>query len=148
MIPVTPSSKKEKEDGTSQAQKILLTWLSQDLSLFPKVAKFVTPDDFVEEPFHEVAVKLYAQLEEGRLNPASIISTFDNEEEQRKVASIFSRELAEELSDMERARALNQTVQKIKKNSLDVRSRNVTDMSELQKIIKEQKEIQNIQIHL
>lgn len=146
--PVTPSSKKEKEDGTSQAQKILLTWLSQDLSLFPKVAKFVTPDDFVEEPFHEVAVKLYAQLEEGRLNPASIISTFDNEEEQRKVASIFSRELAEELSDMERARALNQTVQKIKKNSLDVRSRNVTDMSELQKIIKEQKEIQNIQIHL
>ena len=146
--PVTPSSKKEKEDGTSQAQKILLTWLSQDLSLFPKVAKFVTPDDFVEEPFHEIAVKLYAQLEEGRLNPASIISTFDNEEEQRKVASIFSRELAEELSDMERARALNQTVQKIKKNSLDVRSRNVTDMSELQKIIKEQKEIQNIQIHL
>ncbi len=146
--PVTPSSKKEKEDGTSQAQKILLTWLSQDLSLFPKVAKFITPDDFVEEPFHEVAVKLYAQLEEGRLNPASIISTFDNEEEQRKVASIFSRELAEELSDMERARALNQTVQKIKKNSLDVRSRNVTDMSELQKIIKEQKEIQNIQIHL
>lgn len=144
----TSSSHKEKEDGISQAQKILLTWLVQDMSLYPKVAAYLSPDDFVEEPFHDVAVRLYEQLDNGQINPAAIISAFDDGETQKKVASIFNRELAEELSDSERERALNQTVKKIKKNSLDIKSRSVTDVAQLQNIIKEQKEIQNIQIHL
>ena len=144
----TSSSHKEKEDGISQAQKILLTWLVQDMSLYPKVAAYLSPDDFIEEPFHDVAVRLYEQLDNGQINPAAIISTFDDGETQKKVASIFNRELAEELSDSERERALNQTVKKIKKNSLDIKSRSVTDVTQLQNIIKEQKEIQNIQIHL
>ncbi len=144
----TSSSRKEKEDGISQAQKILLTWLVQDMSLYPKVAAYLSPDDFIEEPFHDVAVRLYEQLDNGQINPAAIISTFDDGEAQKKVASIFNRELAEELSDSERERALNQTVKKIKKNSLDIKSRSVTDVAQLQNIIKEQKEIQNIQIHL
>lgn len=141
-------SKKEKEDGISQAQKIFLTWLVQDELLFQKVSGVIGPQDFIEEPFHSIAVKLYGQLKQDKLNPAAIISTFDNEEDQRKAASIFSSELNEELSVSERERALNQTVQKIKKNSLDVRSRSVTDVAELQKIMKEQKEIRNIHIHL
>ena len=144
----TSSSHKEKEDGISQAQKILLTWLVQDMSLYPKVAAYLSPDDFIEEPFHDVAVRLYEQLDNGQINPAAIISTFDDGETQKKVASIFNRELAEELSDSDRERALNQTVKKIKKNSLDIKSRSVTDVAQLQNIIKEQKEIQNIQIHL
>lgn len=144
----TSSSHKEKEDGISQAQKILLTWLVQDMSLYPKVAAYLSPDDFIEEPFHDVAVRLYEQLDNGQINPAAIISTFDDGETQKKVASIFNRELAEQLSDSERERALNQTVKKIKKNSLDIKSRSVTDVAQLQNIIKEQKEIQNIQIHL
>lgn len=144
----TSSSHKEKEDGISQAQKILLTWLVQDMSLYPKVAAYLSPDDFIEEPFHDVAVRLYEQLDNGQINPAAIISTFDDGETQKKVAAIFNRELAEELSDSERERALNQTVKKIKKNSLDIKSRSVTDVAQLQNIIKEQKEIQNIQIHL
>ena len=119
----TSSSHKEKEDGISQAQKILLTWLVQDMSLYPKVAAYLSPDDFIEEPFHDVAVRLYEQLDNGQINPAAIISTFDDGETQKKVASIFNRELAEELSDSERERALNQTVKKIKKNSLDIKSR-------------------------
>lgn len=141
-------SKKDKEDGISQAQKIFLTWLVQDELLFQKVSGVIGPEDFIEEPFHSIAVKLYEQLGQDKLNPAAIISTFDNEEDQRKAASIFSSELNEELSVSERERALNQTVQKIKKNSLDVRSRSVTDVAELQKIMKEQKEIRNIHIHL
>ena len=108
----TSSSHKEKEDGISQAQKILLTWLVQDMSLYPKVAAYLSPDDFIEEPFHDVAVKLYEQLDNGQINPAAIISTFDDGETQKKVASIFNRELAEELSDSERERALNQTVKR------------------------------------
>ena len=144
----TSSSHKEKEDGISQAQKILLTWLVQDMSLYPKVAAYLSPDDFIEEPFHDVAVRLYEQLDNGQINPAAIISTFDDGETQKKVPSIFNGELAEELSDSERERALNQTVKKIKKNSLDIKSRSVTDVAQLQNIIKEQKEIQNIQIHL
>ena len=74
----TSSSRKEKEDGISQAQKILLTWLVQDMSLYPKGAAYLSPDDFIEEPFHDVAVRLYEQLDNGQINPAAIISTFDD----------------------------------------------------------------------
>lgn len=141
-------SSKPKEDGVLQAQKILLTWLAQDVSLFSKVAGIIEPQDFVSQPFHDIAVKLYAQLEKGQLNAASIISTFESEEEQRSAASIFNSDLSEDLSKQERETALNQTVRKIKQNSLDLQIRSVTDIGKLQELVKEQRAVKNIQIDL
>lgn len=146
--PKTSALKRDRDDGIVQAQKILLAWIAQDPALFEKVSQYITPDDFIEEPYHEVAIKLYSRRGNRDISPASVISAFEDEETQRKAASIFCCEPEEELSAQEKERALNQTIQKIKKNSLDIRSRSATDAAELQRMIKEQKEIRNIHIHL
>jgi len=43
---------------------------------------------------------------------------------------------------------LNETVCQIKKDSLDFRNRNATDIQELQQIVKEQAELQKLHISL
>ena len=50
---------KQKEDGTLTSQKILLTWLIDDASLFEKISHLVTPDDFTEDLYRTVAQLLY-----------------------------------------------------------------------------------------
>jgi len=146
--PKKSNLKKEKEDGVKKAQKILLTWMINDVPLFQKITQYVSPEDFIEPLFHDVANKLYHQLEEGNVNPASIISTYESEEEHKEVAALFNSELSDELNDNEMEKALNETIFKVKKNSLDYKSRNVKNIEELQNILKEQKLLQNIHVEL
>lgn len=146
--PRRSSVKKDKEDGVKKAQKILLTWMINDTTLFQKVTKYISPEDFIEPLFHDVANKLYQQLDAGSVNPAAIISTYESEEEHKEVASIFNSELSEDLNDLEKEKAINETLVKVKKNSLDYQSRNVKDIAGLQNILKEQKQLQNIHINL
>jgi len=140
--------KKDKEDGVKKAQKILLTWMINDVPLFQKITQYVSPEDFIEPLFNDVANKLYHQLESGNVNPASIISTYESEEEHKEVAALFNSELSDELNDNEMEKALNETIFKVKKNSLDYKSRNVKNIEELQNILKEQKLLQNIHVEL
>lgn len=144
----TTSHRTEKEDGVKKAQKILLTWMIDDLNLFAKVSQVIKPEDFIEPLYQQVAKKLYEQLATGSVNPAAILNNYESEEEHKEVAALFNSELSDELSDAERNKALNETVMKVKKNSLDYRSKNITDISELQEIVREQKLLQQIHIDL
>ena len=99
--------KKKKEDGVRQAEKILLTWMIEDAGIFEKVKEYISPQDFVNPLFKDVADKLYAQYESGSLNPAAIISTYDAEETHSEVAAMFSMELDNRLNHNEREKALN-----------------------------------------
>jgi len=140
--------KKDKEDGVKKAQKILLTWMINDVPLFQKITQYISPEDFIEPLFNDVANKLYQQLESGNVNPASIISTYESEEEQKEVAALFNSELSDELNDNEMEKALNETILKVKKNSLEYKSRNVKNMEELKNIANEKKLLQNIHVEL
>ncbi|SEW24622.1 DNA primase [[Clostridium] fimetarium] len=146
--PKKSTFKKEKEDGVKKAQKILLTWMINDVPLFQKITKYVSPEDFIEPLFHDVANKLFQQLESGNVNPASIISTYESEEEHKEVAALFNSELSDELNDNEMEKALNETIFKVKKNSLEYKSRNVNNMEELKNIAKEKILLQNIHVEL
>lgn len=139
----------KKEDNIKESQKILLTWLIEDVSLFSKVDKILTEEDFREEPYRTVAASLFQQYsEQGQVNPAKIINQFSSKEEQNEVASMFNRNLNEELTIQEKERALNETVYQIKKESLDYRNSHATDLTELQEIITEQAELQKLHISL
>lgn len=129
---------KEKDDGVRKAQKILLTWIIEDASLFDKLIQYISPDDFVEPLYHDVVTKLFAQYQEGRVNPAAIISTYENEEEQREVAALFNAGLSDELTIQEREKAINETVYIVKKNSVDYKSKNATSIEELKAVVQEQ----------
>lgn len=142
-------TKHKKEDSIKESQKILLTWLIEDVSLFSKVDKILTAEDFREEPYRTVAVSLFQQYQEqGQVNPAKIINQFSSKEEQSEVASMFNRNLSEELTIQEKERALNETVYQIKKESLDYKNSHATDLAQLQEIITEQAELQKLHISL
>lgn len=141
-------SKKHLEDGVKQAQKILLTWLIEDENIYGKIKGIISEKDFIEPLYNTVAKMLFEQLESGAINPAKILNQFTEEDEHREAAELFNTSLREEMSSQEKEKALNDTVYKVKKNSLDYASRNAKEVSELQEIINEQKKLQKIRIIL
>lgn len=133
-----------REDGVKKAQKILLTWLIEQPELYHKIKQFIGADDFIEPLYHNVARKLFTQIENGSLNPAAIISTYESEEEHKEVAALFHSKLSEDLNIVEREKALNETIYKVKKNSVDDRSRNAATADELKAVVKEQAELSKL----
>ena len=61
---------------------------------------------------------------------------------------LFRSPLREELSLVEKEKALNETVIRIKRNSLEESSRKAADIKELQEIIQEQKKLDFLHISL
>lgn len=140
----TAAFRAPREDGVKKAQKILLTWLIEQPALYDKIKQYVSADDFIEPLYHDVAQKLFAQIESDSLNPAAIISTFESEEEHKEVASLFHSELSEDLNIAEKEKALNETIYKVKKNSVDYKSRNAATADELKAVVKEQAELSKL----
>lgn len=137
----------KKEDGIEKSQGIFLTWISNDPELYQKTKDIVSAADFVDEPYHQVAEMIYRQYEEqGRVEPAVIISRFESQEEQTKVAGIFNKEIRALTGTKEQQKAVNDVICGIKKTSLEYRSRHATKLEELQKIVAEKKQLQSLQI--
>ncbi|MCR5691949.1 MAG: DNA primase [Eubacterium sp.] len=141
--------KKKQEDGLARRQGLFLTWLSDDLSLFEKTKDLLGPEDFVDEPYHQVALMMYQQYRDtGRVEPAQIISHFESAEDQSLVAGLFNKEIEALDREDDKNKALNEVFHNIKNNSIDYRSRHTTDLADLQKIIEEKNKLKNIQLTL
>ena len=144
--------KNKSEEGIKQSQKILLTWLIEDVSLFEKIKGIITPSDFTMDLYKQAASMLFEQYEkDGTVIPAKIINYFESAEEQKEIASLFNTELRVEMSLSERQKAFEETVLKIKKNSLDELSKEAiekNDIVKLQEIIREQHNLQKLHISL
>lgn len=144
---VQREKKKEKEDGVKRSQRLLLTWLIENPILFDKIEGIITPEDFKDELYHQVAQMVFDGHKAGDLNPAGILNRFINDEEQYKeVAGLFNASLKEELSPEEQRKAFSEIVKKVKKNSLDEASRKAVDIGQLQKIIQAQNELKKLNL--
>ena len=134
--------KKKKDSASDQAQKLMLTWIVTYPKIFDKVAQYLTPEDFVVPLYREVAQMLFSQREEGEVNPARLLNSFTDSEEQREVASLFNATIHLE-TPKEQDQAFADTLLRIKTESLAERNRNwnPTDMAGLQEIIKAKKRI-------
>lgn len=128
------------------AQALLLTWLCDEPSLYSSVKQYVTVDDFTENLYKQVAKMLFDQIENNALNPASIVSHFEDEEEQREVASLFHAEFNAPESINEKEAFLNSLIRKIRKNGIDYRaSDDSNDSAEaLQKLLDASKENEDL----
>ena len=141
--------KKDKDEGSRQSQRLLLTWLIEYPKLFEKIKDVVSPADFVEPLYRQVAEMVFAGQSQGNVNPAAILNHFiDDEEQYRQVAALFHASVKGELTSQEQKKAFLETVIKVKKNSLDQASRQARDMDELQRIIKEQAALRSLNISL
>lgn len=139
---------KKKEDGIIKSQKLLLTWLIEDTRLFDVIRGLINPEDFTEGLYHKVARMLFEQYEtEKKVNPAKIISYFEDEEEQKEIAALFNASIheVETKSDMEKA--IKETIIRIKTNSINMRSKNLdpTDMAGLMKIVEDKRSLEKLE---
>lgn len=143
-------NKKKSEDGIVKAQRLMLTWLIENHSLFEKVSPILKPEDFTEGIYKEVAKLVFEQYEkEHTVIPAKIINYFQSKEEQSEVAALFSAEMQGELNTAEKQKALIDTIIKVKENSLDVQSLKAIEMNDmqlLQQILTEKVEIKKRRI--
>lgn len=111
--------KNTAEEGVRRSQRLLLTWLTDMPALYPKIKKFITPEDFTEELYRRVAEKLFDQLEQKTMDPAGIIGMFEEEEEQRMAAEVFSTKLTQLSNRQEREKAFHDIVLAVKENSYE-----------------------------
>ena len=137
--------KKKKDSASDQAQKLMLTWIVTYPKIFDKVAEYLTPEDFVVPLYREVAQMLFSQREKGEVNPARLLNSFTDSEEQREVASLFNATIHLE-TPKEQDQAFADTLLRIKTESLAERNRNwnPTDIEGLQEIIKAKKELEEL----
>lgn len=141
----TVARKNEPQENIKKSQKLLLTWLTDEPKLYQKIKKFIIVEDFTEELYRKVAGKLFTDLDEGNYSPASIISMFQDEEEQREAASLFNTKLQEVTTDAEREKAFNDIVYAVKKNSFEYYSaRTGTDMDALNQVISGKKALEEL----
>ncbi|MGB4660474.1 MAG: DNA primase [Mobilitalea sp.] len=138
-------SKRSPEDGIMKSQKLMLTWLIEDNTLFDKIKGFIGPEDFTVGIYTEVAKLVFDQYEkEHTVNPAKIINCFQSKEEQSEVASLFSAGIRGEMDEAGWHKALTDTVLKVKENSLDLQSQKAIEANDttlLMKIIVDKTEL-------
>lgn len=113
-----------KESGIRKSQKLLLTWLSEEPALYPVIRAYITPEDFSDEICRQAADVLFAQLENGNVNLAQIPDCFESMEEQREIAAVFHETIREVQTKEARARALKDTIVKLKENHLRILNEN------------------------
>lgn len=137
--------KKKKESASDTSQKLMLTWLVTYPKIFDKVAQYLTPEDFVVPLYREVAQMLFQQREEGKINPARLLNSFPDSEEQREVASLFNATIHLE-TQQEQDQAFADTLLRIKQESLAEKNRNwdPSDLQGLQKLVKAKKELEDL----
>ncbi len=141
--PRTLESKKEKEDGILISERLLLTWLSEDPSLFPKVSEYVRVEDFEEGIYREVAALLYEQLLKGTPNVAQIADHFAETDEESTVARIFNTTVPVDKPE-EKEKAVHDTVRKIMEHAIEVKSasNDPADMKSIQELMNERKRLE------
>lgn len=111
--------KNSPQENSRRTQRLLLTWIVDDPALYPKIARYVAAEDFTEELYRQVAERLFRDLEAGRYQPSAIVSMFQDEEEQRRVAEIFNTNLPRLETRQEREKALHDILYAVKKNSYE-----------------------------
>ena len=92
-----------------------------------------------------MAERLFSDLDAGHFNPAGIISTFEDEEEQRQAAELFNTNLPRLETGQEREKAFHDILLAVKKNSYEYYTSMLgTDVSALNQVIAGKKALEEL----
>lgn len=146
---IRTGKKKEHREGISYSYRLLLSWLIEEPELFDQIRQWIRPEDFEEGLYRTVATELYDQMEKDELEPARIIGHFTEVEEQNKVASMFQTSFGSEIQTDEKKKAITDLILKIKEHSIERQAGEITDLNELQKLVKQKKMLQGaVKLHI
>jgi DNA primase len=139
-------SKKSQDDGSRKNQRLLLTWLTDEPQIFPKVAKWVTPEDFSDDLYRSVAKELFAGLAAGNFSPATVLDHFTDEEEHRQVAEMFNTNLVEIETKDQRRKAFRDIIYSVRHSGYERQKKELAldDPEYLTKTIQGKKELEKL----
>jgi DNA primase len=156
--PTTGAKKASPQENAEKMQRLLLTWISEAPDVYRQIKEYISPLDFTKELYRQVAQVMFAEIEEGRLNPAGIISRFTEEETQREVAQLFNTKLphigqdrqeaeqaaaSQSAEKAEREKALHDIVMKVKQNSYETSlAQSGSDLDALNRALTAKKELE------
>ncbi len=134
------------EDGAKKNQRLLLTWLTDEPGIFPKVAKWITPEDFSDDLYRSVAKELFEGMSQGTFSPASILDRFTDEEEHGKVAEMFNTNLIEIETKEQRRKAFHDIICGVKLAGYERQKKELKpdDPQFLQKTIQGKKDLEKL----
>ena len=111
--------KNAAEEKVKRAQRLLISWIADRPGVYGRIKKYISPRDFTADIYRRVAERMFAELEQGDFSPAGMISLFEEEEEQREAAALFSANLPQ-LDDLqEQEKAFRDILLSVKKNSYE-----------------------------
>lgn len=141
--------KREKDEGIRAAQRMVLTWLAEHPQAYERVADVISVGDFTDSLYRKAAEYLFAQLEKGQVSPAEILTHFIGDEgEYQEIARVFHTGLKKGATEEDRDRAVKECILRVRKNSLEEEAKNAQDFEQLQKVIQEQKALEQLNIYL
>lgn len=137
--------KNSPEENARKAQRLLLTWLTDEPAVYERVKRYLSAEDFTEELYRRVAERFFADMEAGNFNPAGIVSIFEDEEEQREAAELFNTTLPELGTRQEREKAFHDILFSVKKNSYEYFSARMgSDVNALNQVIAGKKALEEL----
>lgn len=150
----TTQPQKQQEKGAKE-QRLLLTWLVEAPQLYDKVKAYISPHDFTEGLYRDVAGILFEEIENGSVNPAGIISRFNEEDQQRDVASLFhtrlpfwdeAQEDGQQPDRIEREKAFRDILLKVKRNAYETDLlHSGSDMEAMQRALSGKRELAELE---
>ncbi len=137
----------KKDDSKFRPQQLMLTFLAEYPSVYPQIQKYVSAGDFKDEPYNEVALKFFEDLQKGDVSPARMVSMFEDEEIQNTVSDMFTCFLKGIESKEEKEAALVDIIYKLKSDAFE-EEKNSLDPTTFMLKKKELMEIRKIKINL
>ncbi len=133
------------EESGKRAQRLLITWIADEPKVYDKIKKYISAEDFTEELYRKVVDRLFKELDQGIFRPAGIVSTFEDEEEQRQAAELFNTNLPRLNTGQEREKAFHDILLSVKKNSYEYyTSRLGSDVGALNQVIEGKKALEEL----
>lgn len=116
------SPEQEKEQQQLKTERLLITWLINDNSLFSALEGIITPEDFIEPVYHDIVKELFEQYQvTGTVTPAAIMNHYQSREEHEKVSAIMQQSFDKQINESEKNAVVLELVKRIKKRSIDYR---------------------------
>jgi DNA primase len=144
------SPEEEKANKQLIAERLLITWLINENSLFDTLKGQISAEDFFEPVYHDIAEGLFQQYEtEGRVTPAAIMNHFQSKEEHDKVSAIMQQDFDMEVAGDEKSKTITDLVKGIKRRSIEHQMEAAKgDLAKKGQLMMEQKKLDQLVIHI
>jgi len=141
-------SLKPRDFGILEAERLVLTALTDRPELFRTIGDILSPADFSGELMQKMAEILFGQLRTGQVNPGDILTHFIDTDDYSEAAALLSSNFAEGLSEESGNLALSEAVRKVKENGLDKEVAVETDPARLMELLQKKQGLRNLRLEV